>query len=66
MTFTVPRGTAETDLAVSSVIHDGGAGLIKNGDGIMDLSGENTYTGPIVVNAGTVVANGSSSLGSSL
>ena len=65
VTFTVPRGTAETDLAVTSVIHDGGAGLIKNGNGIITLSGVNTYTGPTVINAGTVQANGSSALGSS-
>ena len=65
VTFTVPRGTAETDFAVTSAIHDGGAGLIKNGDGIMALSGANTYTGPTVINAGTVVASGQSSLGSS-
>src|SRR4029453_14648615 len=65
VTFTVPRGAPETDLAVTSVIHDGGAGLIKNGDGIMRLSGVNTYTGPTVINAGRVEASGSSSLGGS-
>ena len=65
VTFTVPRGTAATDLSVTSVIHDDGAGLIKDGDGIMTLSGVNTYTGPTVINAGTVVASGPSSLGDS-
>ena len=65
VTFTVPRGTAETDLLVSSVIHDGGAGLIKNGDGILKLSGVSTFTGPTVINAGTVAANDSASLGAS-
>jgi autotransporter-associated beta strand protein len=65
VTFTIPRGTAPSDLVIASVIHDGGGGLIKNGDGILTLSGVNTYTGPTVISAGRVEANGASTLGGS-
>ncbi|HZJ15872.1 MAG TPA: autotransporter-associated beta strand repeat-containing protein, partial [Chthoniobacteraceae bacterium] len=65
VTFTVARGTAASDLVISSVIHDGGAGLIKTGNGILTLSGVNTYTGPTVISAGRLEANGASTLGGS-
>ena len=37
-----------------------GGGLAKNGSGTLTLSGANTYTGPTVVNAGTLVVDTSS------
>jgi fibronectin-binding autotransporter adhesin len=64
LTFQVPRGTAPVDLAVSSVIHDLGAGLIKSGNGILSLSNANLYTGPTVINEGKLLVRNSQALGS--
>ena len=50
---------------VTGVIADGGAGggtggaLVKTGTGMLTLSGINTYTGTTMVDAGTLVVNGS-------
>lgn len=37
----------------------GGGGLAKRGTGVFTLSGDNTYTGATVIEAGTLVVNGS-------
>ena len=37
-----------------------GQGLIKDGDGILELTGTNTYTGPTAVSAGTLALTGGS------
>lgn len=58
VTFLVPRGTAASDLVVSSSLADKGAGLIKNGNGILSLTGNSTYTGGTFVNQGTVAVSG--------
>jgi autotransporter-associated beta strand protein len=63
VTFQVPRGTAPVDLAISSVVNDRGAGLIKSGNGILSLSNANLYTGPTVVNEGTLLVRNSKALG---
>jgi autotransporter-associated beta strand protein len=63
VTFNVPRGTAPVDLLVSSVVKDQAAGLIKSGNGILALSNTNTYTGPTVINAGTIAVGDSAALG---
>lgn len=52
-TFNVVRGTEAADLAVSSIWNSGG--ILKTGNGIMMLTSSNTYSGPTVVNAGTLV-----------
>jgi|GEM_PF-2645669 len=58
VTFQVPRGTAASDLVVSSSLADKGAGLIKNGNGILSLTGNSTYSGGTFVNQGTVAVSG--------
>lgn len=64
-TFTIADGAAAVDLLVSSRLTDGGDGagnnaLIKNGAGAMELAAmNNTYTGPTVVNEGTLQVSGS-------
>ncbi|MDB6152439.1 MAG: transporter [Chthoniobacteraceae bacterium] len=63
VTFDVARGTAPVDLAISSSIADKGAGLIKTGAGILALLTKNSYTGPTVVNGGTVRISNSLALG---
>ena len=49
------------DLVISAIISNGGAsaGLIKNNTGSLQLTGNNTYTGPTTVNAGVLLVDGS-------
>jgi fibronectin-binding autotransporter adhesin len=63
VTFNVPRGTAAVDLQVSSIIKDQAAGLIKSGSGILALSNSNQYTGPTIIESGTVRVNDSTAFG---
>jgi fibronectin-binding autotransporter adhesin len=77
-TFTVADGpTGAEDLLVSSVIRDpisGGSpgGIIKTGPGVMEIRGGanvNTFSGPTVVNEGSLVlfkTSGSNALGGSV
>jgi len=57
--FLADTGTTST---LSGVISGGGA-LIKDGPGTLILTGANTYTGGTDINAGTVVVNSYSNLG---
>lgn len=59
--FNIARGSSPVDLTISSPIsgYAGGEGLTKTGNGILLLSGANTYTGPTIVNNGTLLVNGS-------
>jgi autotransporter-associated beta strand protein len=50
---TTPTITANADAAVSSVL-SGAAGLVKDGAGVLTLTGANNYTGNTVVSAGTL------------
>ena len=58
LTFNVSPGTVATgiDLLVSGVI-SGGDPVTKTGNGVMELTGANTFTGNVVVSAGTLVAS---------
>lgn len=68
-TFTVADGAAAIDLDISSVIQASpsgdaaGAVLTKAGDGVMRLSGANTYARATLIRAGTVIAANSSAFG---
>jgi len=76
ITFDVADGSAAVDLNVPGILGDGpntaftavqASSLVKSGDGVMVLSGNNTYSGGTTVGAGTLqVGNGgtSGSLGS--
>ena len=67
--FAVERGTAEADLKVSSnIVNNSGAkgSVAKTGEGIMVLSGKNTYSGGTSVNGGTLAAVSSQALGTGL
>ena len=63
-TFNVTAGgvAGAIDLNVTGALIDPQAGvsgaLIKTGNGFMLLSGSNTYSGPTMVNAGTLAVNG--------
>lgn len=60
MTANVERGTAATDLRIATVLRnhpttDAAGNLVKTGDGILELSATNTYTGTTTVSAGTLL-----------
>jgi autotransporter-associated beta strand protein len=64
-TFDVVRGTdANTDLSVSTVLWNSG-GMIKNGNGIMKMSGVNSYSGETKVLAGTLMVDTGGSIATS-
>ena len=61
------NGTIDTgnNVDLFSGVVSGAGGLTKAGSGILNLSGTNTFTGGTTINAGTVVINDATSLGSS-
>lgn len=59
-------GNANTDLLVSQVLYGGSSqALIKAGVGTMEIDTAATYTGPTLINAGTLKLTGAGSLNSS-
>src|SRR5258706_8102233 len=61
-TFTVANGGLNPDLSVTSVI-SGGFAVIKAGAGILNLSGNSTYTGGTTISAGTLQLGAAGSVG---
>jgi fibronectin-binding autotransporter adhesin len=61
-TFDVARGTAASDLTISSNLVNAKTGVVsgihKTGSGIMTLTGANTYSGGTTIDAGTLLVNG--------
>ena len=69
--FNIADGAAPVDLLVSgNLINNSGANnqgnhnLVKNGNGVMQLTGANSYTGTTKVNAGTFALSGAGTLAS--
>jgi autotransporter-associated beta strand protein len=52
-TFNVARGTGSADLAVSKIWNSGT--LVKTGNGILNLEGDSSYSGPTTINGGRVL-----------
>lgn len=73
-TFTVAGGSTASgiDLDISSVLKTAASGdaaaatLIKAGPGVLALGATNTYAKPTIVNAGTLLVNGSTAAGSAV
>ena len=63
LTFNTPAGMSIT--ASGNISGSGSGGLTKIGAGILTLSGSNTCTGPIALNAGVIQAGNNSALGTS-
>ena len=62
ITFNVADGAAATDLQVSAPLFNGG-GVIKTGAGVLQLTGNNSYSGATVVNQGVLAVSGGNGIG---
>lgn len=56
---TIQVSNTNTVSTLAGIISGTGFGLIKTGDGILDLTAANTYTGPTAISNGTLRVNGS-------
>ncbi|BAN47411.1 Ig-like domain-containing protein [Metapseudomonas resinovorans] len=61
-TFTIGGGSGATSVVLSGTVSGSGT-LTKNGQAILELSGNNTYTGATNVTAGTLIASHANALG---
>ncbi|MDH1252721.1 Ig-like domain-containing protein [Comamonas thiooxydans] len=61
-TINIGGGGGTTQVGLTGVISGSGS-LTKNGQGILQLDGSNTYTGATNVSAGTLIANHANALG---
>jgi autotransporter-associated beta strand protein len=57
-TWNINHGTASFDMVVSGAITGPGS-FVKTGNGVLDLTGTNTYVGTTTVSAGKLAINGS-------
>jgi autotransporter-associated beta strand protein len=65
-TFNITQGTSNTpEMVINGPVGDSGGGLVKSGNGTLRLTGNNTSTGMVTINSGTLLADARSS-GSSL
>lgn len=64
-TLDIADGAAATDLDLSAAMSNGAGGLTKVGAGTLHLGGANSFSGPVAVNSGTLVAHGGSAIGDS-
>ena len=62
--FVLNTDMLATSGTVSATL-SGAAGIIKTGDGVLDLSGGNSYSGDTVIESGTLTTLASNALGSS-
>ena len=64
--FNIAAGSAAAQMTVNAAITDSGGGFNKNGAGTLELTGNNSSTGQVTVNGGTldVLAHAASPLGS--
>lgn len=63
LTLTGGGGTGAS-VAVSTLVANTSGGLTKNNNGVLTLSGTNTYTGATVINAGTLQLGSAGTVGS--
>jgi autotransporter-associated beta strand protein len=67
-TFNVTRGSASVDLNISSNIIDypgvGAVSITQTGNGVLQLTGNNSYSGGTSLNGGTLIAENANALGS--
>jgi autotransporter-associated beta strand protein len=61
--FNVVSGGGAVDLNVTGTLASNGGGLTKNGNGVMNLTNNNTYNGTTTINAGTLTISNASGLG---
>jgi len=60
---TNPLTTAELTISASITELSASSGIVKNGLGVLRLTGANSFSGPVTVNAGTVSVGSASGLG---
>jgi fibronectin-binding autotransporter adhesin len=61
--FDIADGTAAIDLDISATISNGAGGLTKTGGGMMRLGGASAFSGPVTVDAGTLIIDGNGTIG---
>ncbi|MHC4767890.1 MAG: autotransporter-associated beta strand repeat-containing protein, partial [Planctomycetota bacterium] len=55
--------TGDFDTILSGIISGSGAGIVKTGDGVLTLGGDNTFNGGVELAAGTIVLGNDNALG---